>query len=92
MANEERKLDLDESYRESGFDGMYEETTHYRLIVRSDDGKKIATLEIEQETRNSGTASAPNYTSKATRDWIKRYEISVADLVTLIAKNGKPAI
>lgn len=90
MANEEQKLDLDESYRERGFDGQYEETTHYRLIVRSDDGKKIARLEIEKETRNTGTASSPNYTNKATRDWIKRYEISVPDPVTLIEKNGQP--
>ena len=90
MANEERRLNLDESYRERGFDGQYEETTRYRLIVRSDYGEKVVTLEIEKETRNTGAASSPNYTSKATRDWIKRYEISVPDLVTLIEKNGKP--
>lgn len=71
----ERRLELFEEYRETGFDGQYERTTYYRLIV--DEGKVI--LEVEVEKRTSGGSTNTSTT---------RHEIGVNDLVKLIEKHG----
>ncbi|MFT3700167.1 MAG: hypothetical protein QM831_43880 [Kofleriaceae bacterium] len=88
MEVEERKLDLYESYRERGFDGRDEQTTYHRLVLRSVEGRMIVTLEIEKESRDTGTVSAPNRVSRPTQDWLKRYEISAVDLVALLQKHA----
>lgn len=81
MADNERRLELYETYRETGYQGRDEHTRYHRLIVRGNSETGIATLEIEKE---SGSAGKP-----ATTDWTKRYEIGLKDLVELIEKHGK---
>lgn len=81
MADNERRLDLYETYRETGFQGTHEHTRYHRLLVRGNGETGVATLEIEKESGSDG--------KPATTDWIKRYEISLKDLVELIEKHGK---
>lgn len=81
MANKERQLDLYDKSWETGFDGAHEHQKYHRLIVRGDDERGVAILEIEKESGSDG--------NRATQDWIKRYEISLKDLVELMEKHAK---
>jgi hypothetical protein len=74
----ERRLELFEEYRESGFDGKYERTTYYRLIVGEE--SRTATLEIEVVTRT--------FPGPSEQESITRYAIGVDALVKFIEKQG----
>lgn len=80
MSEEPRKIDLYEEYRETGFDGKYEHTTRYRLIV--DETNRTVILEVEAETQT--------YPSPPQRKSLTRYEVKAGDLVALIQKHAKP--
>lgn len=77
----EGRLELLQEYRESGFDGKYERTTHYTLLV--DDEQPTATLEIAVVKQ-----TFPNGPERRT---VTRYKIGREALVSFIQKEGTRA-
>ena len=75
------RIDLFDEYRETGFDGKYEKSTYYRLIVGEGDGEATAALEVEVTTR---VGFGPTE-----QESLIRYEIGVRALVALLKKEGK---
>lgn len=78
----DRRLELFQEYTESGFDGMYERTTYYRLIV-GEENPSTATLEVEVEKRTSPGGNE--------RKSFSRYQINIGDLVKFIKEHGTRA-
>lgn len=77
----EGRLELFQEYTESGFDGKYERTTYYRLLV--DDEQPNATLEIEVVKQT--------FPDGAERRSVTQYKIRREALVTFIQKTGTRA-
>jgi hypothetical protein len=71
------KIELFDDHHVTGFDGMYERDTYYRLI-----GNEDATVTLEIET-NKSTTGHP----EAERTY-ERYQIKARDLAKLIQANG----